>query len=721
MVSSEGTDQILLAKAHKELKRAAQIRPSWSRIAWLRGLLFDISNQRERALDYYKNAIDLGDQRLGVYKRTLELMREQGHFAEANELLRQLPENAKSSDDFYRLFVEFTILEPSRKESHQHALQVAEQATANSENYLDYVWLGQMASAADFPTKAEAAFRQARTKVENAFKKGKAKAEEVSTVWVILLLFLAERDQEKALVEIQAAKNSLRKEQLPIVLAPCYEVLGKLKEAEEYYQLVLESDPSDPQLLRNVAGFYGRKGSFVRAEPLLRKLLQPETKAPEATLQWARQTLALVLSKKGNYVQFKEALQLIEENRKQGQLGLKDRQARALILATHPAHQTEAIRSLNELAFGKASLPPNLRFKLAQLYYNNGDWEQVETQMQLLLKQSGNNPVYLAFYIRGLLKQGEAFRASLVMKDLLRINSTAYEVIELQARVLHAQNDSTQAKQMLLKYARQKDAPLHRVARLLEELGFVAEAEEIFQDFVATSEDRNKLLVLARFFERQNRLSEALDTCEKAWKTGTPAEVGLAAVELVHQGKAGSAQVQRVKSWIEKAIDQHPEEEFLPILLADLCGYQGFPKKSIQIYEEILAKNENQVIALNNLAYLLAFQPGKQQAAMQTIEKAFRLMGPVNELLDTRSIIYLQQKQANKAIRDLEKALLQEPNGTRYFHLAQAYLMAGQRFRAEESFQRAIEEYGLTAASLPTIEQPLFKELAQRLKRNKLK
>src|SRR5262249_11278434 len=92
---SEGKDQSLLAKAHAKLNLAGSFRPSWPRVAWLRGLIYDVARQRDKALESYQKAIELGDRRQRVYRRVLELMREQGMFTEANELLKELPQTVK--------------------------------------------------------------------------------------------------------------------------------------------------------------------------------------------------------------------------------------------------------------------------------------------------------------------------------------------------------------------------------------------------------------------------------------------------------------------------------------------------------------------------------------------------------------------------------------------------------------------------------------------------
>lgn len=724
ILRSKKTDQQKeLGKAHAKLDQAGKSRPSWSRVHWLRAVAFDLQNQADKALESYQKALDLGDKRLGVYKRVLELMHDQGMFPEANSLLQELPQAVKSSDSFYRLFVEVTVLGPPQKDTHQQALKVAEQATKTSSDFRDFLWLGQVALMAKDNAKAEQAFRQARDKAAMAYQKNntlsdkdKVKKEEVAATWVILLLYLADTDKDKAKDERLAAEAKLDKNQLPIVLAPFCEAMGDLKEAEAHYKKALQRTPNDPVLLRNVASFYGRHGPHAKAEPLLRKLLHADTEAPDTTVKWARRALALVLAKSSDYPKFTEALALLEKNRDKGQLALADEQTRAMVLSEHPGHRAAAIKELEQLDAGKGSLPSHLRFRLAQLYFASKQLDQAETHLQLLLRASDKNPAYLALYVRNLLEKSEAIRATTEVNKLIKVAPGVFEAVELHARVLHAAKKSDQARDLLVKYASTSKVPLSLVARALENLGFITDAAKMFEQHAATAKDANAVLPLAKFLGRQGKTEQALAQCEKAWDKGSAAQVGLTCIEIIHLGKASDAQQQLVAGWIKQAIKQHPKEDLLPIFLADLAGFQGKPQEAIALYESVLARDKDNVIALNNLAYLLALENGKLPEAKKTIDAAMQLAGPVGELLDTRAVVWLQSKLPKNAIQDLQEALMQNPTATKCFHLAQAHLADGNLSQAEQALVTGLEKYGLTRSTLPPAEHATFDAMIRQFK-----
>ena len=90
------------------------------------------------------------------------------------------------------------------------------------------------------------------------------------------------------------------------------------------------------------------------------------------------------------------------------------------------------------------------------------------------------------------------------------------------------------------------------------------------------------------------------------------------------------------------------------------------------------------------------------------------IAGESPDLLDTRAVAYLAQKKPDLAIRD--NAIAVRPSAERYFHLAQAYRMAGKRTEAAAALNSA-RERGLTADSLHPLERTAFDRLNDELAR----
>ena len=115
-------------------------------------------------------------------------------------------------------------------------------------------------------------------------------------------------------------------------------------------------------------------------------------------------------------------------------------------------------------------------------------------------------------------------------------------------------------------------------------------------------------------------------------------------------------------------------------------------------------------MVLNNLAYLLALT-GKEgdsvSEAKGYINEAVDLLGPRTEVLDTRAVVAISDGRYDDAIRDLELSVIDSPDATKYFHLAVARLEAGQKEKAVEAWQSAVER-GLERESVSRLERERF-------------
>jgi lipopolysaccharide biosynthesis regulator YciM len=494
-----------------------------------------------------------------------------------------------------------------------------------------------------------------------------------------------------------------------LLRADVAEAMGKPEQAERHYRDLAQRGLEDATVLQAVASFYGRIGQRAKAEPFLRRLLAPQTMAPAATVAQARRALAVNLALGGNYRQFKEAQALLAESKRDT---VADRQARALVLATRPEHRRQAILLFEELSrLGRPAA--EVRFRLFELYEADGNWPKARAQLLALLGEHDKSPVYLAAYVRALLRHQQAEEAGPWLDRLEKLGRPA-EVLALGARAMHANGQTAAAIRLVQSYAKGNSARLDVAGSLLEELGRPAEAEKLYRAHASRSPAGR--LLLAQHLARRAQVEEALRLCEQAWLS-MPAEVAAyASVEVVRAGKPGPAQRARVESWLAEQIRQQPKSLLLPVFLGELQGLGGRHAESIATYRGLVRLAPRNVVALNNLAYLLALTEREGAEALQLIEAAIDEAGPDAELLDTRGLVHLACKRAEEAVQSLEQAVATAPSAARYFHLAQAHLLARDRSAARQAYAKA-RELGLRARDLHPLEQNRARELARELSR----
>ncbi len=220
------------------------------------------------------------------------------------------------------------------------------------------------------------------------------------------------------------------------------------------------------------------------------------------------------------------------------------------------------------------------------------------------------------------------------------------------------------------------------------------------------------IFLLVGSLARQKRVAEALDLCDRAWQNCPSEAVGGISVAVLRTNRPDDEQCGRVEKRLREAIQKHPQSVNLLLQLADLLHLRGRFDDSEAVYRQILDKDNRNVVALNNLAWLLAHKPGKGTEALPLSNRAIEVAGPKADLLDTRAVAYLAIDRSEPAIADLEKAIADGPNGYRYFHLARAYRLAKNKEAASEAFRKATAS-GLEADQLHPVEQVVYRELSK--------
>jgi hypothetical protein len=122
---------------------------------------------------------------------------------------------------------------------------------------------------------------------------------------------------------------------------------------------------------------------------------------------------------------------------------------------------------------------------------------------------------------------------------------------------------------------------------------------------------------------------------------------------------------------------------------------------------------------LNNLAFLVALageKAGTDDDPLKMINEAAEIMGPNSDILDTRAVVHMAKGQYQDAIHDLELSVTDNPTASKYFHKAQAHLMANENRAAVEAWEKA-EALGLNLDAINIMEHELHKELKAKIDR----
>lgn len=281
------------------------------------------------------------------------------------------------------------------------------------------------------------------------------------------------------------------------------------------------------------------------------------------------------------------------------------------------------------------------------------------------------------------------------------------------------------------------------VAQVFEGMKRPDDAEAAYKRLVAESSPENSTegaTALASFYARIGRIQDGLALCKELEDRIPAAVFSQLIVAVARAGKADSEVcagieqqlIGRLKAISSQRVEQPAQDapravrqayarsvaewndavERVSLSLADLYDFQARFDQASKVYEELLRRNPNQVVALNNLAWIESFNSdaARKANALKLVNRAIELAGPLPDLLDTRAVVSINLGQPSAAVADLTQALNEVARPTLWLHLAVAQLKAGARDAAATTFKKA-QDAGLDPASLHPLEVAMHDEL----------
>jgi Flp pilus assembly protein TadD len=234
----------------------------------------------------------------------------------------------------------------------------------------------------------------------------------------------------------------------------------------------------------------------------------------------------------------------------------------------------------------------------------------------------------------------------------------------------------------------------------LQDRGKVDQALAAYREAVGLGADTP--LVYRRLTElrlQAGRVEEAVASLERLEELspGSQAAITLRAQWLQAKGRTGE-----IEPLVQDALKRHGGDPEWLYALAGLGLMQQRPDEALALYRRVLTIRPNHLPTMNNIATLLAEQPGQSQEALRVIEQAIQLVGQQAPLLDTKGMVLLHAGRVREAVRCLEAAAASARPDPRYsFHLAVAYDRLGCTDKAREALRKArqgdLDQYVLTA------------------------
>ena len=465
---------------------------------------------------------------------------------------------------------------------------------------------------------------------------------------------------------------------------------------------------------------------------------------PVADVAWAKRNLAMLLAARGTGPDRTRAKDLLTGADANPGDTVDDRRATAAVLAglsgqlEGEARDQVMAKAIEVLAgVVQESKNPRDKFLLAQVYRTSAARSTPERAaanrlngrrlLQELIKDDPRNVEYYVAALDEATEEADRAFAEKCATYLLANHPADFRVIQSVARFECRAGRPAKALEVVTAYARTADATpgdLQRrtgqAAELLDELGrrpavrgtdvgrkMIDAAVEKYEQLFAVRPE--VMVAVAGLLAHDGRAAEAftkLDRYAKLLPTRVKVLTGLA---VLRGGPATAAQWERVRGWLEAAATEEPGSVAVRMNEGEFYTLKADLPSAEKAYAAALAFDDQNVVALNNLAWVLSANPDTGDRALELVDKAVRVIGMTGELLDTRARVKIARKEYAAAEADLTAALSLDRTPLRLFHLALA-TRGGSPEAAKKHYKEA-KERGLREATVHPTDVPAMREM----------
>ena len=302
--------------------------------------------------------------------------------------------------------------------------------------------------------------------------------------------------------------------------------------------------------------------------------------------------------------------------------------------------------------------------------------------------------------------RGEAARSpSLALPTLralweLEPNNTDATISLAEAYVAVGEYDN--AVNLLRKQPASADALQQRriklaLATVMYKNGSKTESEEILRELRESEpNDTRPLLVQIRLL-RDDKLWSQLREKVTAWCEEHPGETGTT-IFIVGElaGVKDTEGKQIAEELLRCVLKRDANSTVLTTQLGVLLQTSDRLAEAATLYERALELQPDNLIAINNLAWIRCEEQGRPKEAIELAERGLAKAPDYVDLIDTRGMAYYRLRQYDKAVQDFKKCVRLYPSRapaivTSYFHLGRCLADLGEKAQAIEQLNKALE------------------------------
>ena len=372
---------------------------------------------------------------------------------------------------------------------------------------------------------------------------------------------------------------------------------------------------------------------------------------------------------------------------------------------------------------------PEVLTLLARAHERQGNQELVGEMLALAYDVSDSAPAETLRYAQYLLELGKTGSAEEILIESLRRQPGNQDVLEALGELYVKTADWGRATQVqetlsnsgvpeaiaiannlknrILRGQEKTDEALAFLEGLIKDgaAGFGANVE-IVRTYIAQGEPEKARAHVATLLEKSPDdpqtlfLDASIDAATNEVDSAIAKFRGLVEKEptfvqawvALYRGLLQAGRVDDAEAAVDEALAKVPDEPVLQWIKAGVLEKNGDLAGAIDIYEEMYARDSNNLVIANNLASLIATTKNDPEALERASRIAQRLrISSFPPYQDTYGWIAFLQGETTEALRALEPAAAGLPQDAMVqYHLAKAYLKSGRKEKALEQFRKVV-------------------------------
>ena len=646
--------------------------------------IYERMGETQLAATYYREAYRRSPKDLAVIIPTVAALQKINEFDEADQILKQTSQEKLSHPTLLNL----EFISHIKRGQWDSGINILEGLVQNDPNNLQNCLLLSSLKV------QQGKFDEA----EGLLKKlHEAQPKSIPVFIALIELQLKQNQNEPALKLCNELIASFPTPEAFMVRGRTLTALNQPDQALKDFNRAIELAPNNPETWIGKSDFH----NTIRQSEEAIKAIQKALELQPTNIRIKKLALALLLNSP-NPVEVEQGKTILDEALKTDpqdtQLGLI--KARTLLAqGTYPAlKQAVAILENINLKNPKAIEAWTILGELA--LQQNQPGKAVDLALRGLVNSPNNKALLL------LKARGEESRSPLAaistLKSVLDMDPEDSKVLSYLADTYVAAGQPSNAVNLLQQQlakagqSEQRDIKIS-LASAKYHSGAKEEAlKELDSLFKADPRDVRPLLMQARLFLDDKRWSDLRNKITQ-WHNSNNQSTSLLLILARDLNATKNNEAHKLaEETINLVLTENPKNLDALQILALIYQSNNRTDELEELYRKILNLAPDNIIALNNLAWLLCENKGQPDQALSLAQKGLDLSPEYMDLIDTRGVAYYRLGQYQKAAQDFNKCIDLYPRQnpslvSAYFHLARTQVKLGLKHEAQSSVKQALE------------------------------